>query len=88
MNVPGYIVYGDDHGRTAILCPREVNHFRRPWTDHERCTAVMVGSTMLLSVYMPHSGRDEEDFIEALATVRSTLTEKSKAVAVVFFTGG
>ena len=27
MNVPGYIVYGTDHGRTAILCPQEVNHF-------------------------------------------------------------
>ena len=25
MNVPGYFVYGTDHGRTAILCPREVN---------------------------------------------------------------
>ena len=23
MNVPGYIVYGNDHGRTTILCPRE-----------------------------------------------------------------
>ena len=22
MNVPGYIVYGTDDGRTAILCPR------------------------------------------------------------------
>ena len=31
MNVPGYIVYGRDHGRTAILCSREVNHFRRSW---------------------------------------------------------
>ena len=36
MNVPGYIVYGTDHGRTAILCPREVNHFRRSWVDNER----------------------------------------------------
>ena len=26
---------------------------------------------MLLSVYMPHSGRDEEDYIEALETVRT-----------------
>ena len=59
INVPGCIVYGRDHDRTAILCPREVNHFRRSWADHERCTAIMVGSTMLLSVYMPHSDRDE-----------------------------
>ena len=60
---------GTDHGRTAILCPREVNHFRRSWVDNERRTA------MLLSVYMPHSGRDEVDYIEALEAVRATLVE-------------
>ena len=51
MNVPGHIVCGNDHGKTAILCPREVNHFRRSWVDHERCTAILVGSTMLLTVF-------------------------------------
>ena len=38
----------------------------------------MVGSTMWLSVYMPHSCRDEGDYIEALDTVRATLTEGKK----------
>ena len=71
----GFVVCGADHGRTAISCLREVNHFRRSWIDNERCTAVMVGSTMLLSVNLPHSGRDEEDCIEALETVRTTLTK-------------
>ena len=48
MNILGLIVYGVDHGRTAILCPREVNQFRRSWVDNERCTAILVGSMMLL----------------------------------------
>ena len=48
----------------------------------------MVGSTMLLSVFMPHSGRDEGDYIEALDMVRATLTEGRKAGAVDFFIGG
>ena len=49
----------------------------------------MVGSTMLLSVYMPHSCRDEGDYIEALDTVRATLTEgKKQAGAVDFIIGG
>ena len=43
---------------------------------------------MLLSVHMPHSGRDEEDYIEALETVRATLTEEKRAFAVEFFIGG
>ena len=70
MNVPGYIVYGTDHGRTAILCPREVDHFRRSWVDNGRCTAILLGSTMLLSVHMPHRGRDEVDYIEGLLSWR------------------
>ena len=82
MNVPGFFNVSDsDYGRTAILRPREVNHFRRSWADRERCTAIMVGSTMLLSV-MRHSGRDRLDYIEALETVRVTLTEGRKAGAV------
>ena len=58
-----------------FCAPREVNHFRRSWVDNERCTAILVGSTMLLSVYVPHSGRDEVDYIEALESVRATLAE-------------
>ena len=85
MNVPGYVVYGTDHGRTAMLCPREVNHFRRSWVDNERCTAILVGSTMLFSVFMPRSGRDEVEYIEALELVRATLTEGKRMGAVVFF---
>ena len=37
---------------------------------------------MLLSAYLPHSCRDEGDHIEALVSVRGTLTEGKKAGAV------
>ena len=43
---------------------------------------------MLLSANMPHNGCDEEDYIEALETVRATLTEEKKASAVDFFIDG
>ena len=43
---------------------------------------------MLLSVFMPHSGCDEVDCIEALESVRATLTEGKRAGAVDFFIGG
>ena len=43
---------------------------------------------MLLSVNMPHSGRDEVDHVEALESVRATLTEGKRAGAVGFFIGG
>ena len=87
MNLPGYIAYGRDHGRTANLCPREVNHFRRSWVDSERCTAILVGSPMLLSVYMLHSGNDEEDYIETLEKVRGIITKGKMAGPVDFHIG-
>ena len=43
---------------------------------------------MLLSVYMPHSGRDEVDYIEALGAVRATLVEGKRMGAVDFLIGG
>ena len=77
MNLPGCIVDGRDHGITVILCPREVDHFRRSWADHESFTA-----------YIPHGGRDEEDYIEARETVRNIMNEGRRAGAVDFYTGG
>ena len=39
---------------------------------------------MLLSVYMPHIGRDEVDYIEALELVRATLMEGKRMGAIDF----
>ena len=88
MSVPRYIVCGRDHGGTATWCSREVSHFHRSWVDHERCTAILVESSMLLSVCMPHSGRDEEDYIEPLGAAKNITAEGEKTGAVDFYIGG
>ena len=50
MEVPGNIVSGRDHGKTQILCSRQVSQFRRSWVNHERSTAILVGSMLTLIV--------------------------------------
>ena len=63
----------------------------QPFCAHEKLFTSVVhglGWMMLLSVYMPHSGSDEEGYIEALEKVRATLTEGKKEGAVAFFVGG
>ena len=75
MDVPGHIVYGRDLCKTAILCPRQVSHLRRSWVSHDRVTAILVGSSMFLSVYMPHVGYEEDEYIEALDDVRGVMSE-------------
>ena len=88
MHVPGHIVYGRDLGNAAILCPRQVKHFRRSWVSHDRITAILVGSAMIMSVYMPHSGYDEEEYSATLDAVRHSLMEGKNLGAEVFFIGG
>ena len=88
MNVPGHFVYGRDLGRTAILCPGQVSHLRRSWISHERVTAILVGSMMILSVYMLHSGCDEEDYIMMIEAVRDIMSEGKSMGTVDYFIGG
>ena len=83
-------MYGRDlvKKKTAILCPRQVSQFRRSWVSHARCTAIFVGAMMILSIYLPHSGHDEEDHIANLEAVRDIMGEGKKLGAVDFFIGG
>ena len=53
-------VYGRDLGKTAILCARLVCQFRRSRVSRARCTAILVGAMMILSVYLPRDARGSE----------------------------
>ena len=75
MEVGNYIVCGRDHVKTAVLCPRQVGQFRRSRAGHERCTAILVATMMILSVYLPHGGYDEEDHVALLQGVRVIMEE-------------
>ena len=55
---------------------------------HERCTAVLVASMMILSVYMPHGGYDEENCIAELEIVKIIIEEGKKMEAKEFFICG
>ena len=81
-------MYGCDHGKTALLCPGPVCQVRRTWDSHERSTAILVGSMMLLSFYMPRGGYDEETCIAVLETVKIIKEEGKKTGAKGFFIGG
>ena len=50
------------------------------WECHERCTAVLIGSLMFLSIYMPHGGYDAENCITEFERVN--MIEEGKALEV------
>ena len=76
------VVYGSDHEKTPILCPQDVCQMRRSCDSYERCTAILVGTTTILSVCMRHKGYDEENYIV------SVMNEGKEMGAVDFFVGG
>ena len=74
---PGYIMNGCDQCKTAILCPGQVCQVCRSWESYERCTAILVGSMMVLSDYMPRGGYDEENSIAELEIVKIIMEEEN-----------
>ena len=62
-------------GNTAILCPGLVCQVRRSWDRHERCTAVLIASMVILPVDMPHGGYDELNSIVELEVVKIIIEE-------------
>ena len=69
------------------FCVR-VRFSRRSWDRHERCTAFLTGSMMILSVYMPQGGFGEENYIAKLELVKVTMEEGKQMEAKDFFIGG
>ena len=84
----GYMVDGCDQGKTAVVCPGLVGQLRRSWDRYERCTAILIGFMMVLSVYMPHGRYDEENHVTELEFVKSIMEEEKKMEAKDFFLGG
>ena len=89
MKVLGSVRYGWDGGKTAILRLRQVSQVRKSWECHERCTAVLIDSVMMLSVYMPHGGYDEEkNYIAELEIVKIIMEEGKNGSQGLLFVGG
>ena len=63
---------------TVEIMPWQALHFRRSWVGHDMCAAILAGPSMLLPVYMPHGGHDEEDYIATLEAVRRIMNEGKK----------
>ena len=70
MHVPGCIVLWVWSRSDSPLVSGTCLPDRRSWSSHERCTAILVASMMILSVYMPHGGYDEENYIAELEIVK------------------
>ena len=63
-HVPMFIVYGNKFGPTTLLVSEPVSQVQRSWRSEERCIAVLLGWTLIMSVYALDSSKSLEDYEE------------------------
>ena len=61
-------------------CFRQVCQVRCSWGRHERFTAVVIDSLVILSAFMPNGGYDEENYIAELEIVKIIMEERNRWV--------
>ena len=67
---------------------KQVCQVRRSWDRNGGRTAVLLGSMMILSVFVPHGGYDEENYIAELEIVKIVMEKGGQITAEDFFNGG
>ena len=58
MDVSGFICLGSDGGQTALFLCASLMEARRSWVEYERCTAVLVSKTLVMTVHAQTSECD------------------------------
>ena len=53
LTLPGFVIYGSPSGLATLLVSDRFFKIKRSWCAEERCTAVLFGSVMVMSVYAP-----------------------------------
>ena len=58
LSLPGYVWYGSKSGFATLLVSDQFCTIKRAWRFEERCTAILFGTTRVMAVYAPDSGKD------------------------------
>ena len=81
--------YELNDGKQPFCHPRQLCQNCRSWgKNHKRYTAVLIGPMMVITVYNPHGGDDEEDNIAELELVKIIMDEEREVGGKGFLIGG
>ena len=76
MKIKEFVVHRRDGRLTAIFVPEKLQRNKQSWIHHDKCTALLVKSILLLSVHLPHDGYDEEEYVIVMATIQNVKRAK------------
>ena len=75
LELKGFVCYGDKHGHPTLLVLEQFCTMKRSWESEERCTAILFGTTMVMTVYAPDSKKSLEMYKKCVSSVVKVLRE-------------
>ena len=82
------VCHGNKNDYASLLVSDKFSTIKRSWETEERCTAILFGTTMVMSVYAPDSKKSPEMYGECIASVVEVLREGRKGGARNFYIAG
>ena len=75
MELKGWMSQGNKHGNASLLVSDKFSTIKKSWEIEERCTAILFGTTMVMSAYAPDTSKSLEMYEECIASVVKDLRE-------------
>ena len=75
LELKGFVCYGNSHGHATLLVSEQFCTVKRSWECEERCTAILFGTTMVMTENAPDSKKSLEMYEECVSSVVKVLRE-------------
>ena len=69
LELPRYVCYGSNSGFATLLVSEQFSTVKRSWKFDERCTAALFGTTLVMAVSAPDSGKSTEMYDAFISSV-------------------
>ena len=88
LTLPGFVIYGRPFGLATLLVSDRFFKIKRSWCTEERCTAVLFGSVMVMSVYAPDCKKELKIYEKFVEDAKKILREGRREGAKSFYIAG
>ena len=75
-------------GSAALLVPYNLSCIERAWQERKLITAVLMEMCMIVCIYTPHRGRENEEYFQFMDELMMILNERKQLGAKRFFIAG
>ena len=77
LELKGWMSEGNKDGNASLLVSDKFSSIKTSWETEERCTAILFGTTMVMSVCAPDSKKSLEIYEECIASVVKKYSRRS-----------